>query len=161
MSRQRVDDALAAAGVARREPGRPCPLDGIELRHLAVDEGLNQAQLARRFGAASGTVSRWPAECGLRVPDLRANRARLRELYVTQRLTKREVGGEVAMSHNRVMRELAAIPRRSRHDRRPREARAEVRKEEAEELDVRRGRTVRELAKVFGASDKYVRKAAS
>lgn len=64
------------------------------------------------------------------------------------------------MSHNRVIRELelAGIPRRSRHERRPRAARAGVTKEAAEELYVRRGLTVRELAGVFGVSDEYLRK---
>lgn len=160
VSRQRIADALAAAGVVRREPGRRCPVDAIELHRLVVDEGLNQAQLARRFGAASGTVSRWLAECGLGMPDARADPAQLRELYVTQRLTTREVGAELGMSHNRVIRELelAGIPRRSRHERRPREARAEVTKEAAEELYMRRGLTVRELAETFGVSDEYLRK---
>lgn len=92
VSRQRVADALAAASVARREPGRACPVDGVELRRLVANEGLSQAQLARRFDAASGTVSRWLAECGLGTPDSRVDPARLRQLYVTQRLTTREVG---------------------------------------------------------------------
>ena len=160
VSRQRIADALAAAGVVRREPGRRCPVDSVELHRLVIDEGLNQAQLAHRFGAASGTVSRWLAECGLGMPDSRVDPAQLRELYVTQRLTTREVGAELGMSHNRVIRELelAGIPRRSRHERRPRDARAEVTKEAAEELYVRRGLTVRELAETFGVSDEYLRK---
>lgn len=160
VSRQRIADALAAAGVARREPGRPCPVDRDELHRLVVEEGLNQTQLARRFHAASGTVSRWLAECGLGMPDSRVDPGRLRELYVTQNLTTREVGVELGISHNRVIRELelAGIPRRSRHDRRPREARAEVTKEAMEELYVRRGLTVRELTEVFGVSDEYLRK---
>ena len=160
LSRQRIADAIAAAGVTRREPGRACPVDGVELRRLVVDEGLNQAQLARRFDAASGTVSRWLAECGLGMPDSRVDPARLRELYVTQRLTTREVGVELGISHNRVIRELelAGIPRRSRHERRPRDARAEVTKDAAEELYVRRGLTVRQLTQVFGVSDEYLRK---
>lgn len=160
LSRQRISDALTAAGVARRKPGRTCPVDGDELHRLFVDEGLSQAQLARRFDAASGTVSRWLAECGLGTPDPRADPARLRELYVTQRLTTREVGEVLGMSPNRVTRELAlaGIPRRSPHDRRPRDARANVTKDALEEMYVRRGLTVRELTEVFGVSDEYLRK---
>ena len=159
VSRQRIAEALAAAGVTRRQPARPCPVDRDELRRLA-DEGVNQAQLASRFSAASGTVSRWLAEAGLGTPDSRVDPALLRDLYVSRRLTTREVGAELGMSHNRVIRELelAGIPRRSRHDRRPREARARVTKEAVEELYLRRGLTVRELTEAFGVSDEYLRK---
>lgn len=121
---------------------------------------MTQAQLADCFGVASGTASRWLAECGIGRPDARAEPERLRALYVEQRLTVREVGAELGMSHNRVIRELAlaGIPRRSRHERRPRDRRAEVTREALEELYVRRGLSVRELTTQLGVSEEYVRK---
>jgi len=136
-----------------------CPLGPEELRALVAD-GMTQAQLADCFGVASGTASRWLAECGIGRPDARAEPERLRALYVEQRLTVREVGAELGMSHNRVIRELAlaGIPRRSRHERRPRDRRAEVTREALAELYVRRGLSVRELTTQLGVSEEYVRK---
>jgi len=159
VSRQRVSEALASAGVSRRDASLPCPLSRDQLSVL-VAGGMTQAQLADRFGVASGTAARWLAECGIGRPDGRADAERLRTLYVEQRLTTREVGAELGMSHKRVIRELAlaGIPRRSRHERRPRNERAEVTREALEELYVRRGLSVRELTAWFGVSDEYLRK---
>lgn len=159
VSRQRVSEALASAGINRREASLPCPLNRDELSVL-VAGGMTQAQLADRFGVASGTASRWLAECGIGRPDGRADAERLRALYVEQRLTTREVGAELGMSHNRVIRELAlaGIPRRSRHERRPRDHRADVTREALEELYDARGLSVRELTAWFGVSEEYLRK---
>ena len=159
VSRQRVAEAMASAGIDRREAARLCPLGAEELRALVAD-GTTQAQMADCFGVASGTASRWLAECGIGRPDARAEPELLRALYVEQRLTVREVGAELGMSHNRVIRELAlaGIPRRSRHERRPRDRRAEVTREALEELYVRRGLSVRELTAQLDASEEYVRK---
>lgn len=159
VSRQRVSEAMASAGIDRREASLPCPLSREELSNL-VAGGMNQAQLADRFGVARGTASRWLAECGIGRPDARADAERLRGLYVEQRLTTREVGAELGVSHNRVIRELAlaGIPRRSRHERRPRDRRTEVTREALEELYVRRGLSVRELTALLGVSDEYLRK---
>lgn len=160
VSRQRVAEALTAAGVERRQSGRQCPVDADELRRLVVDEGLNQGQLAERLGAASGTVGRWLAECGIGEPDPRIERTRLRALYVDQRRTTREIAAEFGVSHNRVIRELAlaGIPRRSRHDRRARGARADLTDETLEDLYARRGMSIGELTALFGVSDEYLRK---
>lgn len=160
VSRQRVAEALATAGVERRQPGRPCPVDAHELRRLVVEEDLNQAQLAERFGAAPGTVGRWLAECGIGEPDSRIDPERLRTLYVDEQRTTREVAAEFGVPHHRVIRQLAllGIPRRSRHVRPPRDARAQVTPDALEELYVRRGMSIRDLTAVFGVSDEYLRK---
>jgi len=159
VSRQRVAELLAAAGVSRRESGRPCPVDDAELRRL-VEEGQTQNELAMRFSAAPGTVGRWLAEAGLGDPDPRIDHRQLRDLYVRERMTVREVGERMGVSHHRVIRELAlaGIPRRSRHERPPRGPRAAVTDEALRELYIERGMTIRELCSFFGVSDEYLRK---
>lgn len=159
VSRQRVADALTVAGVQRRQPASACPVSHDELRRL-VDAGSTQAQLAARFAVASGTMCRWLAEAGIGDPDPRIDHARLRHLYVDRELTAREVAIEFGTSHNRVIRELAlaGIARRSRHDRRPRGARAAVTDEALRALYVDQGLSVRELRGVLGVSDEYLRK---
>ncbi|HEV2070349.1 MAG TPA: hypothetical protein VGR26_11185 [Acidimicrobiales bacterium] len=159
VSRQRVAEALAAAGVDRRESGRACPVGAVELRRL-VAEGKKQHELSAMFAASPGTVGRWLAEAGIGKPDPRIDHGRLRELYVVDALTVREVAERFGVPHHRVIRELAlaGIPRRSRHERRPRGARAAVTDEALRELYVERGLTIRELGAAFGVSDEYVRK---
>ena len=159
VSRQRVAEALAAAGVDRRESGLACPVDDTELRRLVAD-GKNQSELSAMFAAAPGTVGRWLAEAGIGEPDPRIDHGRLRELYVVEALTVREVAERFGVPHHRVIRELAlaGIARRSRHERRPRGARAAVTDEALRELYVERGLTLRELCAVFGVSDEYLRK---
>lgn len=160
VSRQRVAEALAAAGVERREAGRPCPVDAAELRRLVDDEGLNQARLAERFDAAAGTVGRWLAECGIGELDPRIEPERLRGLYVDQQRTTREIAAEFGVPHHRVIRQLAllGIPRRSRHLRPPRGPRATLTHEALEELYVRRGMSIPDLTSTFGVSEEYLRK---
>lgn len=159
VSRQRVAEALAAAGVARRESGLACPVDDAELRRLVAD-GKNQRELSAMLGAAPGTVGRWLAEAGIGKPDPRIDHERLRDLYVRQALTVREVAERFGVPHHRVIRELAlaGIARRSRHERRPRDGRAAVTDEALRELYVERGLTLRELCALFGVSDEYLRK---
>lgn len=159
VSRQRVAEALAAAGVDRRESGLACPVDDTELRRLVAD-GKNQRELSAMFAAAPGTVGRWLAEAGIGEPDPRIDHGRLCELYVVEALTVREVAERFGVPHHRVIRELAlaGVARRSRHERRPRGARAAVTDEALRELYVERGLTLRELRAVFGVSDEYLRK---
>ena len=159
VSRQRVAEVLAAAGVDRRESGLACPVGPAELRRL-VANGKNQRELSVMFGAAPGTVGRWLAEAGIGEPDPRIDHERLRELYVVEALTVREVAERFGVSHHRVIRELAlaGIARRSRHERRARGARAAVTDEALRELYVERGLTLRELRAVLGVSDEYLRK---
>jgi transposase-like protein len=159
VSRQRVAEALAAAGVERRESGRTCPVGAAELRRL-VAEGKKQDELSAMFAASRGTVGRWLAEAGIGKPDPRMDHGRLRELYVVEALTVREVAERFGVPRQRVIRELAlaGIPRRSRHERRPRGARAAVTEEALRELYVERRLTIRELCAAFGVSDEYVRK---
>lgn len=159
VSRQRVAETLADAGVARRRPGLDCPLEPDELRRL-VEDGATQAELARRFGVASATAGRWLAECGIGDPDPRIDRDRLCELYVVDGRTAREVAAEFGVSHNRVIRELAlaGIQRRSQHERVARGRRVSVTDTAIEELYVQRGLTIRELTRAFGVSDEYLRK---
>lgn len=159
VSRQRVAELLAAAGVGRRESGRACPVDDADLRRLA-EGGKTQQELASMFSAAPGTVGRWLAEAGIGSPDPRIDHQRLRDLYLGEGLTVREVADRLGVSHHRVIRELAlaGVPRRSRHERPPRGARAAVTDEALRELYVERGLTIRELCAVFGVSDEYVRK---
>lgn len=160
VSRRRVADALAAAGIERRPAARTCPVDDAELRRLYQDEHFTQAQLAERLKAAPGTVGRWLAECGIGAPDPRIDHGQLRQRYLDEHATTREIATELGVSHNRVIRELAlaGISRRSRHDRRPSGPRAALTCERMAELYVERGLSVRELTDVFGVSDEYVRK---
>ena len=159
-SRQRVAEALTAAGVERRESGRPCSVDATELRWLVVEDGLNQASLAARFDAAPGTVGRWLAECGIGELDPRLEPERLRALYVDQQRTTREIAAEFGVPHHRVIRQLAllGIPRRSRHQRPPRGRRSALTDEALEELYVQRGMSIPDLTAAFGVSEEYVRK---
>lgn len=159
VSRERVADTLADAGVARRRPGLSCPLESDELRAL-VDGGTSQAELARRLGVASATVGRWLAECGIGDPDPRIDRDRLQQLYVVDGRTAREVAEAFGVPHSRVIRELAlaGIQRRSQHTRVARGRRVSVTDAAIEELYVQRGLTIRELTTVFGVSDEYLRK---
>lgn len=159
VSRERVARSLAAAGLERRSTQRPCPVGEEELRRL-VEEGATQAELAGRFRASAGTVCRWLAEAGIGTPDSRIDHARLRRLYVEERRTTREVAAEFGVSHNRVIRELAlaGIERRSRHDRQPKGARAELTDARLFELYVKRGMTLREICEFCGVSDEYLRK---
>ncbi|MGH9185030.1 MAG: hypothetical protein ACRD0U_04305 [Acidimicrobiales bacterium] len=160
VSRHRVAEALAAAGVERRTPARPCPVSTERLRVLHLDEGMTTAELAVEFGVAVNTVSRWLAEAGLAAPDPGIDYDRLRRLYVEDRLTTREVAEALGVSRHRVMRALAwaGIPCRSRHDRRPRDARAAVTAERLHELYVDGNRTVAETARILAVSDEYVRR---
>jgi transposase-like protein len=158
VSRQHVGAALAAEGVQRRQAGRACPATPETLRCLYVEQELTQAQLAKRFGVAAATMGRWLAECGLGTPDPRIDHDRLHHLYVEERQTVREVAAEFGVPSQRVIRELAlmGIPRRSRHDRRPRGPRANVTRATLEELYVMRGLTVAETARRLGVSTEYL-----
>ena len=160
MSRQHVGAALAAEGVQRRQAGRACPASPETLRCLYVEQGLTQAQLAKRFGVAAATMGRWLAECGLGTSDPRIDHDRLHHLYVEERQTVREVAAEFGVPSQRVIRELAlmGIPRRSRHDRRPCGPRANVTRATLEELYVMRGLTVAEAARWLGVSTEFLRK---
>ncbi len=152
--RQHVGAALAAGGVPQRQPGRVCPVSVETLRCLYVEQGRSQARLAERFGVAAATMGRWLAECGLGTPDPRIDHDRLRRLDAEQRQTVREVAAAFAVPKARVLRELAlvGIPRRSRHDRRPRGPRANATGATLEALSVVGGLTVTDTARRLGVS---------
>src|SRR6266851_5551755 len=128
------------------------------LHSLAVDKGLSQGQLARKFGVADATVGIWLAECGLGEPDARIDHDRLRELYVGSRLTAREVAAQFGVSHHRVIRELAlaGIPRRARCERPPKGPRARLTTETLRQLYVEQGLSVVDIAQSASVSTEYL-----
>lgn len=155
--RARVGEALAALGMARRSSGRSCPVEPGELRRLVTEEGVTQAGLAQRFGVAPATAGRWLAEIGIGIPDPRIPWDRLHQLYVDDQLPVREVAAELDVPPGRVIRELAQIPRRARHNRRPTAATAAVTCAVLEDLYVQSGFSLRQLTVRLGVSDEYLR----
>ena len=79
----------------------------------------------------------------------RLDHDRLRQLYVDQQMTVREVAMQLGVSHNRGRyRELAlaGIPRRSRHDRPPKDRRAAVTESALREPYIEQRLTVKQTA---------------
>src|SRR4029079_16449263 len=78
--------------------------------------------LARRYGVARNTASRWLAEAGLLEKDPAIDEHRLRQLYVDQQLTTREVAKTLGVNKTKILLALAAagIVARPREMKRPR-----------------------------------------
>ena len=69
VSRSRVAEAMAKAGIERRTPNRACPVSTRGLEKAFAAPGATIAGLARRFGVSDATVSRWLAEAGFLPSD--------------------------------------------------------------------------------------------
>jgi|HubBroStandDraft_6_1064221.scaffolds.fasta_scaffold218871_3 DNA-binding transcriptional regulator LsrR (DeoR family) len=69
MSRVRVAEAMARAGIERRTTRRICPVDAVQLAEFFRSPGATISSLARRFGVAHATAERWLADAGLLSPD--------------------------------------------------------------------------------------------
>lgn len=115
--------------------------------------------LARRFGVAWDTAGRWLTDAGLLPADPRIDPARLRELYLDQELTTREVAAQLGVTKSRVLRALAAagIAPRSRSQRRPSGLRAPVTDDALAQLYADQAMTVSRAARHFGVSESYLR----
>jgi len=124
ISRAQVAAGLKAAGVQWRSSRKPCPLNQNRLRAMVRDGTANPTILARRYGVARNTAARWLADAGLLEPDPAIDLTTLRELYITQHLTTREVAARLGVNKSRVLRALAAagIPARPREVKRARDA---------------------------------------
>ncbi len=120
VSRARLGAVLTGLGVERGDRARQaCPVDADELRRL-VQRAESAGGLARRSGVSWDTAGRWLAEAGLLPADPGIDVGRLRELYVEQELTTREVAARLGVNKGRVLRAMAAggIEARSRSQRR-------------------------------------------
>ena len=160
ISRERVADAMARAGIDRRTTRRICPVDAVQLAELYRAPGATVSHVAHRFGVAHATAERWLADAGLLSPDPGIDPARLAQLYLEYRLTVREVAEKVGTSRARVQQGLAAsgIPARSNRSRRPRQQRARVTDQRVAEFYVRQGMSIVECAERLGVSTEYLRK---
>ena len=122
ISRAQVTATLKAAGVQWRSPRKQCPVDQDCLRSMVADGVASPSMLARRYGVARNTAARWLAEAGLLDQDPVIDERQLRELYVGQRLTTREVAAALGVNKTRILLALAAagIAARPREMKRPR-----------------------------------------
>jgi len=99
------------------------------------------------------------AEAGLLATDPGIDSVRLRELYVEQELTTREVAARLGVNKGRVLRAMATtgIEARSRSRRRASGPRAQVTDQAMRELFRDSAMTVAEAARYFGVSEGYLR----
>lgn len=108
VSRARVDAALTASGVPRRGWGkRACPLAPADLR-AAVDAGTTVAELARTHGVSSTAAKRWLADAGLLEQDPELPAEMLRQLYVDERKSTRQIAAQLHVSRERLVHAMAA-----------------------------------------------------
>jgi transposase len=98
VSRERVAEAMARAGIERRTTRRICPVDAVQLAELYCAPGATISSLARRFDVAHATAERWLADAGLLSPDPGIDPTRLAKLYLQDGLTVREVGERLGAS---------------------------------------------------------------
>lgn len=108
ISRPQVTAALKAAGVQWRSTRKESPIDRDHLRSMVADGTATPAMLARRYGVARNTAARWLADAGLLGADPAINEQQLRDLYVEQQLTTREVAAALHVNKSRILRALAA-----------------------------------------------------
>jgi plasmid maintenance system antidote protein VapI len=108
ISRPEVAAALKAAGVQWRSTRKECPIDHDHLRSMVADGTATPTMLARRYGVARNTAARWLADAGLLSADPAIDEKQLRELYVEQQLTTREVAAALGVNKSRILRALAA-----------------------------------------------------
>lgn len=128
ISRRQVAAALKAAGIQWRSTRKHCPVDHDCLRSMVADGVASPSMLARRYGVARNTAARWLAEAGLLDPDPAIDQRQLRQLYLGQRLTTREVAALLGVNKTRILVALAAagIAARPREMKRPRTATSNV-----------------------------------
>jgi hypothetical protein len=124
VSRAEVAAGLKAAGVQWRSSRKPCPVTQSRLRAMVEDGTVNPTILARQYGVARNTAARWLADAGLLEPDPAIDLTVLRELYITQHRSTREVAAQLGVNKSRVLRALAAagIPARPREVKRARDS---------------------------------------
>jgi transposase-like protein len=125
ISRSQVRVALKAAGVPWRSTRKKSPIDPDHLRVMVAKGEANPTTLARQHHVARNTAARWLADAGLLGVDPAIDEHRLRELYVQQQLSSREVAARLGVNKSRILRALAAagIPARPREMKRPRTTR--------------------------------------
>jgi DNA invertase Pin-like site-specific DNA recombinase len=124
VSRAQVRAALKAEGVQWRSTRKPCPLTVEQLRTLVANGAASPAMLARRYNVARNTAARWLADAGLLSQDPAIDENSLREMYVEQQMSTREVAALLGVNPSRILRALAAaaIAARPREMKRPRTA---------------------------------------
>ena len=149
-----VTAALKAAGIGWRSSRKRCPVDDDCLRSMVLDGAASPTTLARRYGVARNTAARWLADAGLLDKDPAIDEHRLRQLYVDQQLTTREVAKALGVNKTKILLALAAagIVARPREMKRPRPTAASVTADAVTALYSEPGMTMRKAAAHFGVS---------
>jgi transposase-like protein len=154
ISRAQVTAALKSAGIGWRSSRKRCPVDDDCLRRMVLDGAANPTTLARRYGVARNTAARWLAEAGLLDKDPAIDEHRLRQLYVDQQLTTREVAEALGVNKTKILLALAAagIVARPREMKRPRPTASSVTADAVIALYSEPGMTMRKAAAHFEVS---------
>src|SRR6478752_2478688 len=154
ISRAQVTAALKSAGIGWRTSRKRCPVDDDCLRGMVLDGTATPTTLARRYGVARNTAARWLAEAGLLDKDPAVDEHRLRQLYVDQQLTTREVAKALGVNKTKILLALAAdgIVARPREMKRPRPTALSVTADALSALYSEPGMTMRKAAAHFGVS---------
>lgn len=158
ISRARVAAVLDAEKVARGQWARvACPLT-VEQLGAEIRAGGTAASLAREHGVSADTARRWLADAGLLDPDPALPPDLLRDLYLTQRQSTRQITAQTGVSRARVSHALAAagIPARTRADRHGGGRRDAVTDQLLTALYVEQGLTLRQIATQLGVSTGYL-----
>ena len=152
--RAQVTAALKSAGIGWRTSRKRCPVDDDCLRGMVLDGTATPTTLARRYGVARNTAARWLAEAGLLDKDPAVDEHRLRQLYVDQQLTTREVAKALGVNKTKILLALAAagIAARPREMKRPRPTAVGVTADAVTALYSEPGMTMRKAAAHFGVS---------
>ena len=121
---------------------------------MVLDGAATPTTLARRYGVARNTAARWLAEAGLLDKDPAIDEHRLRQLYVDQQLTTREVAKALGVNKTKILLALAAagIVARPREMKRPRPTAVGVTADAVAALYSEPGMTMRRAAAHFGVS---------